>query len=170
MNTKPAQTRSRTLSVVIASALAPAAFVAIALASPPSGVTPTVLARATYDTFRIASDTKGQVNFEAKAAAPIDIVVRQHDYVPGSTTGWHAHPGPILITVTKGQLTFYEYDDPTCAPHVISAGQGYVDTGHGHIGRNETEQPAQDKRDYRAGRRRVSHRAVCSRPALQILI
>jgi|tagenome__1003787_1003787.scaffolds.fasta_scaffold20986867_1 predicted ATPase len=26
----------------------------------------------------------------------------------------------------------------------LSAGQGYVDSGHGHIGRNETDQPAQD--------------------------
>jgi len=26
----------------------------------------------------------------------------------------------------------------------VSAGQGYVDTGQGHIGRNETDQPALD--------------------------
>jgi len=29
-------------------------------------------------------------------------------------------------------------------PRVVSAGQGYVDTGHGHIGRNETGLPAKD--------------------------
>jgi hypothetical protein len=29
-------------------------------------------------------------------------------------------------------------------PHVYSAGQGFVDTGDGHIGRNETSAPAQD--------------------------
>ncbi|MEY2484320.1 MAG: hypothetical protein QOK24_2848, partial [Verrucomicrobiota bacterium] len=29
-------------------------------------------------------------------------------------------------------------------PHVYSAGQGFVDTGDGHIGRNETAQTAQD--------------------------
>jgi hypothetical protein len=46
--------------------------------------------------------------------------------------------------VLQGQLTFYEADDPTCTPKVVSTGQGYVDTGHGHIGRNETGQPAKD--------------------------
>jgi hypothetical protein len=70
--------------------------------------------------------------------------VRKVDYLPHASTGWHMHPGPVFITVTQGQLTFYEADDPTCTPHVVSAGQGYVDSGHGHIGRNETDQPAQD--------------------------
>jgi hypothetical protein len=50
----------------------------------------------------------------------------------------------VLITVLQGQVTFYEADDPTCTPHVVSAGEGYVDTGRGHIGRNETGQSAKD--------------------------
>jgi hypothetical protein len=50
----------------------------------------------------------------------------------------------VFITVVKGQLTFYEYDDPNCRPRVVSAGEGYVDTGRGHIGVNETNEAAQD--------------------------
>ena len=46
--------------------------------------------------------------------------------------------------MTKGKLTFYEYDDPACTPHVVSEGEGYVDSGHGHVGRNESGAPAQD--------------------------
>ncbi len=53
--------------------------------------------------------------------------MRRHDYAAHSTTGWHTHPGPIFITVTQGQLTYYEFADPT-----------------GHVVRNETDQPAQD--------------------------
>jgi hypothetical protein len=70
--------------------------------------------------------------------------VRTHDYAPGSSTGWHTHPGPVFITVVEGEVTFYEYDDPTCTPTVVKAGQGYVDTGQGHIGLNETDKPARD--------------------------
>jgi quercetin dioxygenase-like cupin family protein len=121
-----------------------AALAAVALASSASGVTPTVLARGTYDSFKVRSSPQGPGDFKAEAKAPTDIVVRKHDYLPGAYTGWHSHPGPVFITVTQGQITFYEYDDPTCTPHVVSAGQGYVDTGQGHIGRNETGQPAQD--------------------------
>jgi len=124
--------------------IALAVVAAVALASPPTGVTPTVLARGTYDAFKVRSDPHSPVDFDAKAKAPIDIVVRQHVYAPGSSTGWHTHPGPVFITVVEGEVTFYERDDPTCTPEVVKAGQGYVDTGHGHIGRNESGQPARD--------------------------
>jgi hypothetical protein len=121
-----------------------AAFVAITKAEPPSGVTPTLLARGTYDAFKVRSDQQGPIDFKAEAKSPIDIIVRQHDYAVGSTTGWHSHPGPVFITVTQGTLTYYEYDDPTCTPHVVTVGQGFVDTGSGHVVRNESGQPAQD--------------------------
>jgi hypothetical protein len=50
----------------------------------------------------------------------------------------------VFITVTQGVLTYYEYDDPNCTPHVVSAGHGFVDNGQGHIVRNESGLPAQD--------------------------
>jgi cupin domain len=121
-----------------------AAVVAVAVASPPSGVTPTLLARGTYDPFNVSSDKQGGVDFRAKAKTRVDVVVRKHDYLPGSTTGWHRHPGPAFITVTAGQLTYYHYNDRRCKPHIVSAGQGFVDDGRGHIVRNETGEPAQD--------------------------
>jgi quercetin dioxygenase-like cupin family protein len=139
--------RRLSLSATLASAtalLALAAFVGIAKAEPPSGVTPTLLARGTYAAFKVRSDQQERVDLKAEAKAPIDAVVRMHDYTAHSTTGWHSHPGPVFITVTQGTLTYYEYDDPTCTPRTVSAGQGFVDDGHGHVVRNETDQPAQD--------------------------
>jgi len=121
-----------------------AALAAVALASPSTGVTPTLLARGTYDSFKVRSYPQGPGDFKAEAKAPTDIVVRTNVFAPGSSTGWHTHPGPVFITVVEGQVTFYEYDDPTCSPIVVNAGHGYVDTGGGHIGRNETGQPAKD--------------------------
>lgn len=116
----------------------------LTLASPASGVTPTVLARGTYDRFKVMSNPDEGGLFRAKANGPIDLVIRRHEYAPGGSTGWHQHPYPVFITVLSGTLTFYEYDDPTCTPHVVTAGNGYVDSGHGHMARNETGQPATD--------------------------
>jgi quercetin dioxygenase-like cupin family protein len=124
--------------------LALAASVDVTKAEPPSGVTPTLLARGTQDAFNVRADQQGPIAFEAQAEAPLDVVVRRHDYDPHSTTGWHRHPGPVFVTVTLGTLTHYDVDDPTCTPHTLSAGQGFVDDGHGHVVRNETDQPAQD--------------------------
>jgi len=134
-----------TLFVALSAAsLLVATAVGLALASPASNVTPTLLARGTYDSFKAMSHPAGDGLFKVEAKAPIDVVVRQHAYAPGGSTGWHAHPYPVLITVKEGTLTFYEFDDPTCTPIVVSAGEGYVDSGHGHIARNETGSPALD--------------------------
>jgi hypothetical protein len=114
------------------------------LAEPASGVTPTVLARGMYEPFKVKTDPSSPVDFDARAKSHVDVVVRQHAYVAGGSTGWHSHPGPVFITVTQGQLTFYEVDDPTCTPRFVHAGEGYVDDGHGHIARNESGVPATD--------------------------
>lgn len=116
----------------------------LAWASPAVGVTPTLIGRATYEPFRVETEPHSLVDVQVKAKSHLDVVVRTHDYAAGGSTGWHTHPGPVFINVIQGEVTFYEADDPTCTPHVVSAGQGYVDTGRGHLGRNETGQPAKD--------------------------
>lgn len=112
-------------------------------AEPPTGVTPTLIGRATYSPFNVQADPKS-LDLLVESKRPVDIVVRTHDYAPGSSTGWHTHPGPVFITILDGTVTFYEYDDPSCTPKVVKKGEGYVDSGHGHIGRNETSAPAKD--------------------------
>ena len=75
----------------IVAALAATALLAgavnIVFASPPSGVTPTVLARGTYDSFKVMSNPAGPGKFKAEAKAPIDVVVRKHSYLAGGSTG-----------------------------------------------------------------------------------
>ena len=129
---------------VVATLILLSTVVTATFASPASGVTPTLLSRGSFDEFKVMSYPDGGRLFKAEAKGPIDVVVRRHEYTAGGSTGWHQHPYPVFITVLSGQLTFYEYNDPTCTPHVVSAGQGYVDSGEGHIGRNETGQPAVD--------------------------
>jgi hypothetical protein len=129
-------------------------YTVVTWAGPPQGVTATLIGRSTFGRFKVKTTTpesegehnNGQVSldFMAQAKPGMDMVVRTFDYLPGSTTGWHTHPGPVFINVISGTVTFYELDDPTCTPKVVTAGQGYVDTGHGHIGRNETGLPAKD--------------------------
>jgi hypothetical protein len=136
-------TRGIALAILTAGTLV-AASVSLALASPASGVTASVLNRATFDAFKVMSYPDNGGLFKAEAKAPIDVVVRQHSYDAGASTGWHSHPYPVLITVKQGTLTFYEYDDPTCTPIVVTAGHGYVDSGRGHIARNEGSEAAVD--------------------------
>ena len=119
------------------------AWVIVTWASPAVGVTPTLIGRGTYEAFKVKSDNNF-FEFEAEAKPAVDIVVRTHDYAIDGSTGWHTHPGPVFITVLEGTLTFYEVDDPTCTGKVLTAGEGYLDTGHGHLARNESGAPAKD--------------------------
>jgi quercetin dioxygenase-like cupin family protein len=112
--------------------------------SPGSGVTPNPLGQATFNFGKIKRETGNwEVELETKPA--MDIAVRMFSYAAHSTTGWHSHPGPVFIQVVQGAVTFYEGNDPNCTPRVVQAGESYLDLGdHPHIGRNETDQPAQD--------------------------
>jgi Cupin domain len=121
-----------------------AALVGMTMASPVAGVQPTLLARGAYEDFRVKSVKGSPVEFDVKAKSVVDVVVRKHDYAVGSHTGWHSHPGPVFITVTEGTLTYYLYGDPTCTPHEVTRGKGFVDDGRGHMVRNESGRPAQD--------------------------
>lgn len=145
----------RTIKWIIGglSALIIAGYAVTTWANPATGVMSVTIGRGTYKKFQIVANpasqdpaSAGQPLFEyaAQAQPAIDMIVQTHNYLPGSSTGWHTHPGPVYITVTQGALAFYEVDDPTCSPHVVTAGQGYLDTGHGHIGLNQTRNPAQD--------------------------
>jgi quercetin dioxygenase-like cupin family protein len=77
---------------------------------------------------------------ELKTKSAIDVADQSVTIQAGGHTGWHSHPGPALVVVKTGTFTLYNGDDPSCTPHVFSAGQAFVDRGGGnvHIGRNES--------------------------------
>jgi len=106
-----------------------------------SGQTSVLLGRSAIDPFHVHSDfDKNRV--EINVTDPSDIFVNSSTVAPGGTTGWHKHPGPILVTVTGGVFTYYHGDDPTCTPHVYPAGTAFVELPNDvHIGRNEGSDP-----------------------------
>lgn len=123
-------------------ALAPLA--AITQAEPASNVGRADIARATFEAFKVKTAPDSPIAMQLKSKTPADLVLRRHTYAVTGTTGWHEHPGPVFILVTKGTLTYYDYDDPDCTPHRLSEGKGFVDDGHGHLVRNESGAPAED--------------------------
>src|SRR5947207_9277626 len=112
------------------------------ITEPPSftvavGFTPTVLARGNLGTFHIQSKA-GDYDAELKSHDNTDIAVVSIVVTPGGNSGWHYHPGPVLVTVKTGTITFYMGDDPSCSAHVHPAGTTFFENG-GMVGmaRNE---------------------------------
>lgn len=114
-----------------------------------SGSQSTLLGRATFgdpsdETFKVKR-ISGAWHTEVKATPNLDMAVQRIVFQPGGQSGWHRHPGPVFIQVVSGTMTFYMSDDPSCAPMIRTAGQGYLDVGdHPHIARNESGAPAEN--------------------------
>ncbi len=112
------------------------------LATPGAGVlSATVVARGTFadpTDIRFKVDTAGQEVIHVPDAQ--QTVVQQITIGPGGHTGWHSHPGPVVVVVTAGTLTFYSSEDPACTPRTYVAGPAFIDHGQGHvhIARNES--------------------------------
>jgi quercetin dioxygenase-like cupin family protein len=129
--------RKRITLALGAALLAAVAFGGIALATPSSGVTSTTIATGTLDPVNLEIKT-GSWMALLRTKGETNLTVVENDVAPGGTFGWHSHPGPSLIIVKSGAITFYRAADPTCTPVVHSAGEAFIDPGTDvHMGRNE---------------------------------
>ena len=100
----------------------------------------TVFARASFaDPTDLKFKIKGQSQEVIQVNNTQETVIQQVIIQPGGHTGWHSHPGPAVVLIKSGQMSFYDGDDPTCTVRTYSAGEAFIDSGQGHvhIARNE---------------------------------
>ncbi len=121
----------KTATAVAAAILAVTATgVAIVSATPSGGFAGVVQARgAVSKATTIATEA-----IQLRTDEPFEIVTQTVTILPGGTSGWHSHPGPVFVAVKSGTVTVY---DDTCAPHQYAAGQGFVEGPTPAVVRNE---------------------------------
>ena len=87
----------------------------------------------------------------ALVPGPIDIDLRhlsnvvsvRIDFRAGDTTGWHSHPGPVLVQVVSGAVTLRHAAHGRCLSQVVRAGHGFFETpGAVHVAENPRPAPA----------------------------
>lgn len=71
------------------------------------------------DAWMVNLETKGQSDFYFQ-----DLVVG-----PGGRTGWHSHPGLLMVTVKEGGVDWY---DKNCAKRAYTAGQSFTESAEPH--------------------------------------
>lgn len=111
------------------------AVTAVVLATPGSGIlSGTVVARAN---FLDPVDIKFKVNDGRQEVFHVpnamETVMQQVIIAPGGQTGWHSHPGPVVVLVRSGVLTFVSKENAGCTQRNYSAGQAFIDSGQGHV-------------------------------------
>jgi quercetin dioxygenase-like cupin family protein len=89
--------------------------------------------------FLAAHNSIGDVPVSALARAVkpdgADVFVQHVRLDANAPTGWHTHPGPAIVTVVKGSLTYEDARANRCRDIAYAAGEGFVDRGFGHVHR-----------------------------------
>jgi len=114
------------LIVLALSAAGLAAAAAVALGSPGVGFHPENLVTANLPSdVKINSD---RIKFQTKD--PTDVRVQRIVIDPGGYSGWHHHPGIVIVSVLSGQVTFTNSDcsSTTYGPG-LPAGSSFVESG-----------------------------------------
>jgi quercetin dioxygenase-like cupin family protein len=102
-----------------------------ALATPPTDFVPEPLARGSLGQLDAQGDGV-EVRSENTNA---DVAVSKVTIGPGGSSGWHHHPGVVLVSVASGTLTQYNED---CDKTVYATGEGFTESGdHPGIVQNE---------------------------------
>lgn len=98
----------------------------VALATAPSGETPTPLARGALNGPANVNVKVSGGSVKIKTHGVLDALVLEITLAPGGTGGWHSHAGPLIAIVKHGTLTML---DGNCTRHDITAGNAMISPG-----------------------------------------
>ena len=127
--------RFRLFATLTAAAVLVLVFAGSAFGTAPSGiVSGPILARGDF-----VDRVDVKVKFERDGStvvsnAPLagEVMVQEITIAPGGTTGWHSHPGPVVVVVKAGTLTYVREAKGECVDTPYPAGSAFVDPGQGH--------------------------------------
>ena len=121
----------RSFSYLLLGLSASLATIGIADATDPGGVISNVIQAQGATSGGVAEHIRlgdaWYVRLETQGASEFfhqDLVVG-----PGGRTGWHSHPGLLMITVKEGSVDFYDKD---CVKRTYVAGQSFTESAEPH--------------------------------------
>ena len=112
----------RTRIFIAVASVALVALSGAALATPPTGFTTNVLARGTIAHLHAKHDG---IRLSSRHRISADVAVATVTLDPGGSSGWHHHPGIVVVVVRSGTVTFY---DENCRADVHQAGETFIES------------------------------------------
>jgi quercetin dioxygenase-like cupin family protein len=127
---------ARPLAIVASAVMIGLAFASTALGTVPEGiVSGPILARGDFTEqvdVKVKFRRDGSINV-SNAPGAGEVVVQEITIAPGGTTGWLSHPGPVVVVVKQGALTYVRVAGGECVDTTYGAGSAFVDPGQGHV-------------------------------------
>jgi quercetin dioxygenase-like cupin family protein len=117
--------RAFSLATLVAIAMAMVA-VAVVQATPPSGQHPSVPTIGALDETIVVNTDR--IKFQTKD--PTDVATYSVTYEGGGFSGWHTHPGILLVTVQSGAVV----RSVGCSSWTYAAGQTFIESDEQAIG------------------------------------
>jgi quercetin dioxygenase-like cupin family protein len=114
--------KHKRIGVVAAVTVLAGAATAIALANPGTSSSTILAPRSTLSASIEANDNR--IKFQTKD--PTDLVTQQVTFAAGTNSGWHHHPGVILVLVKSGVVTVW---NENCQTTTYSAGHAFIEGG-----------------------------------------
>jgi hypothetical protein len=118
---------SRRLRAGLAAGLAATGLGALAAAGhgDPSGLEVSPLAVATLGG-PVRLDTAG---IEMHTRGARDALMARLQFAAHGTSGWHTHPGPVIVQVASGTLTLRHPTRAGCVEETFGPGTGFIENG-----------------------------------------
>jgi quercetin dioxygenase-like cupin family protein len=123
----PASGTMRKRAVPMLALVIACAGVGTAMATMPSGIAVTTFVRAPLGADKPNGGVKASadhVQLHTKGAT--DVAMQTITSPPGGSSGWHSHPGVVLVAVQSGTVTLYDQD---CHTTQYGPGQAFVEVG-----------------------------------------
>lgn len=139
-------THHRNTFVGVATAIAAVCMALPAFATPPVGTwKPQPLSFGSFNDLTVMGEKTGKWDIMIRAKGTTDLRVTRVPFAVGTSSGWHSHPGPNLLTVSVGEVVVYEGSDPLCVGKTYKKGQTFSDNGGSafHLVRNESANAAE---------------------------
>jgi quercetin dioxygenase-like cupin family protein len=123
------------LALVLAAGILVVAGARIAIAAHAPELDPATVPTGFFVTHNRVADVP--IDAIARAVKPdgADVLMAHLRFPANQVFAWHTHPGPVVVTVRRGSLTYQYAAANTCRSRTYVAGQGFVDPGFGHVHR-----------------------------------
>jgi quercetin dioxygenase-like cupin family protein len=125
--------RTITVGASVAALIASSFLVVPALATPSSGFAGSPIVNGHFGTLNenTAGDKTGKWGLILKTLDDTDVGSDRLTIQPGGFSGWHVHPGPVFVTVTRGSVIWHDGSDPLCTAHTFNVGDSYIESAYG---------------------------------------
>lgn len=123
------------VALVLAVAITAVAGARIAIAAHTTEIDPATVPTGFFVAHNYVEDIPMSALARAVKPNGADVFVQHLRLSPNQVSAWHTHPGPVIVTVRSGSLTYQDAAGNACRERAYAAGRGFVDPGFGSVHR-----------------------------------